>query len=84
MCICINCQFYKQCWIKGGLSKIPKIYTKTSLKLDFYNTQELKHKLIGNQLLLKIFLNVFTKKQEYEFDVIECEGFCEQPGAWLQ
>lgn len=84
MCICINCQFYRNCWIKAGLNKIPKVYTSTSFKLNFSNNQKFNKKLVQNKIGLKIFLNIFTKKQEYEFDVIECEGFCEKPGAWIQ
>ena len=80
MCICINCEFYKKCWINKGLNKIPKVYTNTSLKLDL-SKKDIA--IISNKLFLKIFLNIFLKKQNYEYDVIECEGFCENPGQWL-
>lgn len=75
MCICVNCEFYKKCWIKKGLNKIPKVYTKTFLKVNLKKS---------NKTFLRIFLNIFLKKQNYEFDIIECEGFCENPGQWLK
>ena len=82
MCICINCQFYKKCWIKNGLNKLPKVYTNSILTL------KLKHHNFNNIILYKnifliIMLNIFNRKHEYEFDVIECEGFCENPGNWI-
>lgn len=83
MCICINCEFYKKCWINKGLNKIPKVYNNTSLKLNLTNLDKKEITLLSNKLFLKIFLNIFLKKQNYEFDVIECEGFCENPGQWL-
>lgn len=84
MCICINCQFYNLCWIKKGLNKIPKVYTKRTFKINSISSRNLQSFSKSNSLFLKVFLNIFTKKQEYEFDVIECEGFCEQPGMWLK
>lgn len=84
MCICINCEFYNLCWINKGLNKIPKVYTNTSLKINLLTRTKFKYYSSQNSLFLKVFLNVFTKKQEYEFDVVECEGFCEQPGMWLK
>ena len=84
MCICINCGFYNLCWIKKGLNKIPKVYTYTNFKINTINNSDCVNPLTSNSLFLKIFLNIFTKKQEYEFDVVECEGFCEQPGMWLK
>ena len=83
MCICINCDFYKKCWINKGLNKIPKVHTATFLRLNLNNSSKNKTKLIQNKLFLKIFLNMFKKRENYEFDVIECEGFCEKPGQWL-
>lgn len=84
MCICINCEFYKICWINKGLKKIPKVFTNTNLKLDFKTKSKRNYYPTQDSVFLKVFLNVFTKKQEYEFDVVECEGFCEQPGMWLK
>lgn len=81
MCICINCEFYKKCWINKGLNKIPKIYTDSYLKL---NLDKGKNITRSSKVFLKIFLNIFRKKQNYEFDVIECNGFCENPGQWLK
>ena len=66
------------------MNKIPKVFTHTSLKLNSFAVKQFNPKLIQKAFYLKIFLNLFTKKQEYEFDVIECEGFCEQPGTWIQ
>jgi len=34
MCICINCAFYKTCWIKKGINKIPKNYVNLSLNTN--------------------------------------------------
>lgn len=84
MCICINCEFYNLCWIKKGLNKIPKVYTNRSLKIDLISNDKFGYCTTPNRLFLKVFLNIFTKKQEYEFDVVECEGFCEHPGMWLK
>jgi hypothetical protein len=84
MCICINCEFYSICWVNKGLNKIPKVFTNTNLKLDFNTRPKNNYYLTHNSVYIKVFLNVFTKKQEYEFDVVECEGFCEQPGKWLK
>ena len=82
MCICINCTFYKKCWIKKGLNKLPRVHTTTLMKLNSKVNAKNKN-FRYNNVFLKIFLNVFKKKQEYEFDVIECEGFCENPGKWI-
>lgn len=84
MCICINCEFYNLCWIKEGLNKIPKVYTNTIFKIKPLDKKYINSSSSSNSLFLKVFLNIFTKKQEYEFDVIECEGFCEHPGIWLK
>lgn len=84
MCICINCEFYNLCWIKEGLNKIPKVYTNTIFKIKPLDKKYITSFSPSNSLFLKVFLNIFTKKQEYEFDVIECEGFCEHPGIWLK
>lgn len=84
MCICINCEFYNLCWIKEGLNKIPKVYTNTIFKIKPFDKKYVNSFSSSNSLFLKVFLNIFTKKQEYEFDVIECEGFCEHPGIWLK
>ena len=84
MCICIKCEFYNLCWIKEGLNKIPKVYTNTIFKIKPLDKNYINSFSSSNSLFLKVFLNIFTKKQEYEFDVIECEGFCEHPGIWLK
>ena len=84
MCICINCDFYNNCWIKKGLNKIPKVYTQTNLKINLSTISPFKSYKSLNSIFFKVLLNVFAKKQEYEFDVVECEGFCEQPGVWLK
>lgn len=84
MCICINCEFYNLCWIKEGLNKIPKVYTNTIFKIKPFDKKYVNSFSSSNSLFLKVFLNIFTKKQEYEFDVIECDGFCEHPGIWLK
>lgn len=80
MCICINCEFYKKCWINKGLNKIPKVYSNNYFRLGL---SKKKINNISNKIFFKIFLNIFLKNQNYEFDVIECEGFCENPGHWL-
>jgi hypothetical protein len=84
MCICINCEFYNSCWIKKGLSKIPKVHTNNTFKIDLLYQKKLKLSFSSSSVFLNVFLNIFTKKQEYEFDVIACEGFCEHPGIWLK
>lgn len=82
MCICINCDFYRTCWIKKGISKIPKNYVNLPFNFSFYFP--LKTRSFNRQSLsIKIVLNKFTKQQKYEFDVTECEGFCEKPGNWI-
>nr|AGI98647.1 hypothetical protein Ycf34 [Nannochloropsis gaditana] len=81
-CICINCIFYNQCWIKNGLNKLPKVYTDSSIKLTFRSNINNKE-FFTRSISFKILLNMFNKKQEYEFDVVECEGFCENPGIWI-
>lgn len=82
ICICINCTFYNQCWIKNGLNKLPKVHTNSLLKLNFKNHTMSKN-FLDHGIFFKILLNTFSKKQEYEFDVVECEGFCENPGKWI-
>nr|YP_009550329.1 hypothetical protein Ycf34 [Characiopsis acuta]QAA11351.1 hypothetical protein Ycf34 [Characiopsis acuta] len=82
MCICINCQFYNSCWIKKGINKIPKIFLELPVILKTNNKHYSKF-IFSKTLSIKILLNKFIRKQKYEFDVIECEGFCEKPGEWL-
>nr|AHX25573.1 conserved hypothetical plastid protein Ycf34 [Microchloropsis salina] len=82
-CICINCIFYNQCWIKKGLNKLPKVYTDSSIKLTFRSNSNNNKEFFTRNISFKILLNMFNKKQEYEFDVVECEGFCENPGIWI-
>jgi hypothetical protein len=77
MCICINCQFYNKCWIKNGLNKLPKVYVTRALKL------KLKTHQLNKNIFLTVMLNIFNRKHEYEFDVTQCEGFCENPGKWI-
>ena len=84
MCICINCHFYKRCWIHKGLNKIPKVYTKTFLSVNLKHLNKRHYTWPPKEVFFKVFLNIFLKKQNYEFDVIECEGFCENPGQWLK
>lgn len=81
MCICINCNFYKTCWVRKGLTKMPKNFVQAKLKPVSKTINELN--LINKTLFLKIILNSFSFKQDFEFDVIECEAFCEQPGYWI-
>jgi hypothetical protein len=86
MCICINCNFYKSCWINKGLHEIPKNFLKTSLNFNkgcvlFIENEP--HIPFKQSIYLKIILNSFYLKQMFEFDVVECEGFCERPGYWL-
>ena len=80
MCICINCDFYKNCWINKGLNKLPK--DKKTLILNFSSNLSFPINQPSN-IDLKIFMNIFKYRLIYEFDVIECEGFCESPGSWL-
>nr|YP_010478930.1 hypothetical protein Ycf34 [Lietzensia polymorpha]UVI61235.1 hypothetical protein Ycf34 [Lietzensia polymorpha] len=80
MCICINCGFYNNCWIKQGIAKMPKNYINIALDLNVPNPNIVN---IKQALSLKINLNNFIFRQKYEFDVIECEGFCEKPGNWI-
>jgi hypothetical protein len=85
MCICINCEFYKSCWIKKGLNRIPKNFLKIPLTFNYLKLSK-KDKLYKNlkqSLNITINLNSFCSRQTYEFDVTECEGFCESPGYWL-
>lgn len=82
MCICINCQFYNCCWIKNGINKIPKNFLELAINLKTNGKENTKN-IYMQTLSLKIFLNKFINKQKYEFDVIECEGFCENPGEWF-
>lgn len=72
--------------MKKGLNKIPKVYTKTCFKTQKNYKVRTKRKVIfiKNKLSMKIVLNLFSKKQNYEFDVITCDGFCEKPGKWLE
>nr|YP_010478505.1 hypothetical protein ycf34 [Chlorobotrys sp.]UVI60810.1 hypothetical protein ycf34 [Chlorobotrys sp.] len=82
MCICINCEFSKTCWIKKGITKIPKNYIYTSLNLTLSNLTPFNINS-RQSLSLKIILNNIISKQKYEFDVVQCQGFCERPGKWL-
>jgi hypothetical protein len=61
---------------------MPKNFLDIPIKLNLKNKQN--SNFINIQTLyLKIILNNFLIKQNFEFDVIECEGFCEKPGQWL-
>lgn len=83
MCICTNCQFYKSCWVQNGIQKIPKHILRLSLSMkltDIKNTSFFNQ----NSLNLKLILNSFIIKQNYEFDIIECDAFCELPGVWIK
>jgi hypothetical protein len=82
MCICINCCFYKTCWILKGLKKIPKNFVQSPLK--FSNKKDFNDfQILNKSLFLIIILNSFSYKQKFEFDVVKCEAFCEQPGYWI-
>jgi hypothetical protein len=85
MCICINCKFYKTCWIKKGLRQIPKNFFRTPLNFaqDQSQNKTEYYKTLKETIALTIQLNRFCYKNTFEFDVIECEGFCENPGNWL-
>jgi hypothetical protein len=76
MCICINCEFYRSCWIHSGIYKIPKNFLTIPLHLNSKDA-------ISYTLSIKVILNKFMKRQHYEFDVAVCEGFCEKPGNWI-
>lgn len=83
MCICINCSFYNKCWIKNGIARIPKKFAQSIIKpiseIKSYNS-----KFLNKSLSIYIILNSFNQKKIFEFDVTECEAFCECPGEWIK
>jgi len=83
MCICINCAFYKTCWIKKGINKIPKNYVNLSLNTNISIKKNIDS-YTKRSMYIKILLNKFIFKHKYELDIIECESFCEKPGYWIK
>nr|YP_009551121.1 hypothetical protein Ycf34 [Pseudellipsoidion edaphicum]QAA12060.1 hypothetical protein Ycf34 [Pseudellipsoidion edaphicum] len=81
MCICVNCKFYKTCWIKNGLNKIDPY-------LDLYlikrTVNQNKNVITNTCLELNLLLNLFLLNERLELDVIECSAFCESAGTWLK
>jgi hypothetical protein len=61
---------------------MPKNYINVALDLNVPNPNIVNIN-VKQALSLKINLNNFIFRQKYEFDVIECEGFCEKPGNWI-
>ena len=88
MCICINCNFYKSCWINTALLNYPSNY------ICFYNNwkniyesspfKNKKHLTIYLIPLLHLELNVNLTNTKREADIIFCDSFIENPGSWLK
>jgi hypothetical protein len=88
MCICINCNFYRTCWINKGLLNYPSNY------VYFYNNWQNLYELIklgtvNNSTtyvmpLLHIELNINLQNSNREADIVFCDTFIENPGNWLK
>nr|YP_009550727.1 hypothetical protein Ycf34 [Eustigmatophyceae sp. Mont 10/10-1w]QAA11774.1 hypothetical protein Ycf34 [Eustigmatophyceae sp. Mont 10/10-1w] len=78
MCICINCNYYSICWMKKGIRRL-KINDQNKIFV-------IKNDKFINRFKLprvNLDLHIFTKKFVEEFDVTNCENFCESPGKWI-
>jgi hypothetical protein len=80
MCICINCEFYKTCWIKNGLNKIDPYLNIYSIK----GIKRNKNLIINSSIEVHLLMNLFIVSEKLELDVIECSAFCESAGKWFQ
>ena len=79
MCICINCEFYKTCWIQNGLQKIDPYFNSYSFTFSSFYQKN----LINSFTEINLLLNLFIINENYELDVVECSSFCENTGKWL-
>ena len=73
MCICINCKFVKICSTYDLIEKQHNLpFTKTSNCIKF-----IPHYSIIN---VNIIVDKYT---QFDWDVVECLSFIEEPGKWL-
>lgn len=79
MCICINCEFYKTCWMKKGLYKINPYFDSYLIPLTTINN----NLIVNSCLEINLILNLFLISKSLELDVIECSAFCENGGKWI-
>jgi len=79
MCICINCSYHSICWMQNGIRRL-KVNDPNKLfsvkKKNFINR-------FNKSPRVNLYLHIFTKKYTEEFDVINCENFCESPAKWI-
>ena len=84
MCICVNCQFYSNCWINDGLMNFPLNYQTLIDNIVAPNKiKDNKKLLIYLPVTLDIQLNVNSINYSREPDIIYCDAFIEKPGSWL-
>lgn len=78
LCICINCKYYKSCWINLGIKKLKT--NKASFKFFTFKNAKLE---FTKSLYINVKLHKFLKRNEFEFDIFTCDAFLESPGNWL-
>lgn len=82
-CICINCEFYLNCWINKALVNFPKYYNElTKIKKDLLLKPNVNSLLFLPTTLL-IQLNINSIHYKSEPDIIFCDSFVEKPGKWI-
>jgi hypothetical protein len=65
--------------MQNGLKKIDPYMTSYLPKLD----TRFKSITLNNFIEVDLVLNLFVINENYEFDVIECNSFCENTGKWI-
>nr|QCI06253.1 hypothetical protein [Dicranema revolutum] len=74
MCICINCRHVHSCTTYKIVQK--KHYIKTT------NTSNIS--FIPNNTLIEVNITNYLHNIKFEWDLIECSSFVEQPGYWTK
>nr|AOM64545.1 hypothetical protein Riqu_066 [Riquetophycus sp.] len=72
MCICINCRHVHNCTTYKIIQK--------QHEQDVYKSYSV---FIPSQTIIKVNINTSLKSTQFDWDLIECLSFIEQPGKWL-
>nr|QCI05063.1 hypothetical protein [Callithamnion tetricum] len=74
MCICVNCRHIYQCNTYLFIQKQHKKKIVQSLK---------KYNFTPQDTIIKINIIKNVDQMKFDWDLIECLSFIEQPGKWL-